>query len=328
MAAAPEPERPMTRTSSTRIAKTAQGTHTFEVAVDRGLGVGACVTSDTFAVGGHDWRVRFYPRGADARRENYVAVFLDLVSKGGVDVQVQVLFDFRLLNWATGVLSSVFSQTKLFKAARGPWGTNTFMQRGLLEASYLQDDRILIECEVTVVKRSLARETVEVRVPPSDLMLGDLGRLLETAVGADVAFKVKGEVSPVFKELLYGSTSETKKSVTIDDMEPVVFKALLRFIYTDSLPAMGELDGGEKNEELVWHLLVAAEKYAVERMKLICEEILCKQLDGKSVASTLALADKHHCSRVRDACVEFMRRECPAVYIDILEKAANKSHKV
>ncbi|WVZ94436.1 hypothetical protein U9M48_040327 [Paspalum notatum var. saurae] len=335
MAAAPAPERPMTRTSSTHIAETAQGTHAFEVAEESGLGAGTCVTSDTFAVGGHDWRVRFYPRGVDAPSQDYVAVFLDLVSRKGVDVEVQVLFEFRLLDWDTGAFSPMLSRTiKMSNAARVPWGSNAFMRRGLLESTFLQDDRILMECEVTVVKQSLVWETVEVRVPPSDRLLGDLGRLLESAVGADVAFMVKGEVfhahrivlsvrSPVFKELLYGSTSETTASLTIDDVEPVVFKALLHFIYMDSLPAMGELDG-EKNEELVWHLLVAAEKYAVERMKLICEEILCKQLDGKSVLSTLALADKHHCSGLRDACVEFMRRECPAVYIDILEKAANK----
>jgi speckle-type POZ protein len=57
------------------------------------------------------------------------------------------------------------------------------------------------------------------------------------------------------------------------------------------------------------------------------------------VATTLALADQHHCSRLKDACVEFiissnrmddvlasqgyvqLKRSCPDVLMDVLERA-------
>ena len=59
-------------------------------------------------------------------------------------------------------------------------------------ASYLQDDGCIgIGCDITVVRQSLVEETVEVQVPPSDLS-GDLRKLLESGVGADVTFEVKG----------------------------------------------------------------------------------------------------------------------------------------
>ncbi|CAO2163931.1 unnamed protein product [Urochloa humidicola] len=97
----------MRRTSSVYIAESAQGTHSFKVPMKPVPGgTGACVTSGTFCVGGHDWRIRCYPRGrSDTGCKNYVAVvFLDLLNEG---VEVQVPFDFRLLDRATGDFTSV-----------------------------------------------------------------------------------------------------------------------------------------------------------------------------------------------------------------------------
>jgi speckle-type POZ protein len=190
--------------------------------------------------------------------------------------------------------------------------------------------------------------TVEVQIPPSDLS-HNFGKLLETAEEADVTFDVKGEVfpahkivlaarSPVFKAELYGPMrGKPGQNITVEEMEPPVFKALLHFIYTDSLLSMDDLDGDE-TKDMIKHLLVAADRYAMERMKIECEGILCKSLDVETVATTLALADQHHCSRLRDACVEFimssnrmddvlasqgyvhLKRSCPAVLVDVLER--------
>jgi speckle-type POZ protein len=92
----------------------------------------------------------------------------------------------------------------------------------------------------------------------------------------------------------------------IEDMQPAVFRALLHFIYTDALPAMDHLVGGDKTE-MAKHLLVAADRYAMERMKLICESTLCKTLDAKSLVKTLALSDQHHCGKLKAACIEYIK---------------------
>ncbi|OEL30664.1 BTB/POZ and MATH domain-containing protein 1 [Dichanthelium oligosanthes] len=141
--------------------------------------------------------------------------------------------------------------------------------------------------------------------------------LLETGEGADVTFKVEEEIfhahkivlgirSPVFRAELYGLLGEqNREHITIEDMQPAIFKALLYFMYTDSLPEVDNL-GGDESEEMVKHLLVAAHRYGVDRMKVMCESILAKRLDVKSVAATLALADQYHCSELRDSCIEFI----------------------
>uniref|UniRef100_A0A0D9X5L2 BTB domain-containing protein n=1 Tax=Leersia perrieri TaxID=77586 RepID=A0A0D9X5L2_9ORYZ len=49
--------------------------------------------------------------------------------------------------------------------------------------------------------------------------------------------------SLVFKAELYGPIGDKmRQSVIVKDMQPVVFKMLLHFIYTDSLPSMDDLD--------------------------------------------------------------------------------------
>lgn len=89
-------------------------------------------------------------------------------------------------------------------------------------------------------------------VPPSDLDR-HLGDLLASGKGADVVFEVAGETfaahrwllasrSPVFGAELFGSMKEsgtgtgTADAIPIHDMEAQVFRALLQFAYTDSLP--------------------------------------------------------------------------------------------
>jgi speckle-type POZ protein len=72
------------------------------------------------------------------------------------------------------------------------------MKKNQLEASeYLRDDRLAIQCAVTVVKEtrvSEARTVPEIEVPPSDLV-ADMGRLLDQGDGADITFEVRGRAS-------------------------------------------------------------------------------------------------------------------------------------
>jgi speckle-type POZ protein len=82
-------------------------------------------------------------------------------------------------------------------------------------------------------------------------------------------------------ELCGGMKEKDMGRIIIGDMQPLpaVFDALLHFIYTDSLPAMNDLDRNDyQYHETIWHLLVAADRYAMERLKIICESILCKNI--------------------------------------------------
>jgi speckle-type POZ protein len=341
-----------TPTPTCTAAETACLTHSFKVVggfLHRDLGAGRYVRSAAFAVGGHRWCIRYYPGGSGEEYcKDYAAIFLELMSKSK-HAEATAHYDFRLVNQVTGVSSSLFTSKALFNDKRPALGIREFVKKSDLEAlGYLKDDCLEIECDVTVITGDV------IEVPPSDLA-EDLGKLMESEEGVDVTFKVKEVVfkahrivlamrSPVFKAELYGATREDDDGnrciVVVDDMEPAVFKALLHFIYTDCLPNMDDDIDGSEYEEMAKHLLVAAHRYGVAKMKLMSESILCKRLSVKEVANTLVLADQYHCSKLKDACVQFiesadrmddvaasqgyenLKRTCPALIVKLWEKSA------
>lgn len=366
--------RPRTRTASTSTVETARGTHAFKVdrySLHRGLCIGSFVRSATFGVGGYDWSIRFYPDGLPSSAD-YAAAFLELMSTDVAEVMAS--FDLRLVDQVTGQSTVLLDQgPKAFTSdvtknpsAVSAWGLPKLKKRSELEASsstFLRDDCLVIECDVTVpmgkpwVKKTAAAISpgfeFVVRVPPSDLS-DNLRRLLQEKQGADVTFKVRDEVfpahkiilamrSPVFSAEFFGpvavAAESTSQCVTIEDVNPDVFGALLHFVYTDTMPAMDELDAGER-KEMLRHLLVGADRYAMERLKLMCEASLCESIGVEDVADMAALADRHHCEALGHACAEFiassneneigdvvasqgyvhLKKTCPAVLVDMFEK--------
>lgn len=132
-----------------------------------------------------------------------------------------------------------------------------------------------------------------VAVPPPD-MHRHFEHLLLSGEGADVTLEVDGGTfrahrsilaarSPVFKAELFSPMEERTAStcVRIKDIEPRVFTVLLYFIYTDSLPDIAE---GE-TMAVAQHLLVAADRYSLERLKLMCEDKLCNYIGTSSVGT-------------------------------------------
>ncbi|KAF7022069.1 hypothetical protein CFC21_034908 [Triticum aestivum] len=224
------------------------------------------------------------------------------------------------------------------------------MKKSKLEVSpYLHSDRLTIECAITICTEA-PKSFAEVPLPPSDIT-DHLRKLWQRKEGSDVTFEVQGEAfpahkivlamrSPVFKEELYGALRENDMGcVIIGDMQPLVFEALLHFIYTDSLPTMDDLyQYQDEYKEIIGHLLVAADRYAMERLKIICESILCKNIDVKTVVTTLVLADQHHYNKLTDACIEFiaslgkvddiiashgyaeLKRTCPLALLELWKK--------
>ncbi|GJM84603.1 hypothetical protein PR202_ga00288 [Eleusine coracana subsp. coracana] len=92
-------------------------------------------------------------------------------------------------------------------------------------------------------------------------------------------------------------------TIRIGDMEAKVFKAMLHFIYTDSFPEMDK----EEQVAMLQHLLEAADRFNVQRMKLMCQDKLCRCIDASSVVTNLLLAKQHGCQALKEACFEFLK---------------------
>ncbi|GAB4843481.1 BTB/POZ and MATH domain-containing protein 1 [Ancistrocladus abbreviatus] len=131
--------------------------------------------------------------------------------------------------------------------------------------------------------------------------------------------------------------------IKVEDMEAPVFKAMLHFIYWDDLPDMQELAGLNSKGAttlMAQHLLAAADRYGLERLRLLCEAKLCEDVAINTAATTLALAEQHHCFHLKATCLkfiaspenlravmqtegfEYLKDSCPSVLTELLEYVA------
>ncbi|CAN1171077.1 BTB/POZ and MATH domain-containing protein 4 [Linum perenne] len=124
--------------------------------------------------------------------------------------------------------------------------------------------------------------------------------------------------SPLFQSKFYDN-GEDEKEIVITDLEPNVFKALLHFIYHDRL--IKDVDDSASNsarvssisDSLTAKLLAAADRYGLDRLRLMCESHLCKDISVDSVATILALADSYHATELKAVCLKFAAENLSAV---------------
>ncbi|VAH22933.1 unnamed protein product [Triticum turgidum subsp. durum] len=283
---------------------------------------GVLIKGCSFQAGGHRWAMKLYPNGCVPDDAGFVSVYLFL-DQADVARHVMLHLQFSLIDEADkqeharirAIKPCAFSGT-------GPtriWGRRRFIKWEDLEKSgHLKDDCFTIRCDSITAE---AADAPLIEVPSSNIS-EHLSHLLMTKVGADVMFEVGPETfvahrcvlasrSPVFMAQLFGPMKEgtMASAVQIQDMEQNVFKALLSFVYTDLMPEM-EAEGADV---VTWlrHLLAAADRFDLQRLKSMCEERLSKHIDLSSVTATLGLAAQHHCHGLKEACLEFLKVQSP-----------------
>ncbi|KAK1352610.1 BTB/POZ and MATH domain-containing protein 2-like [Heracleum sosnowskyi] len=354
--------------SSLSITETINGFHDFKImgySVSKGIGIGRYIASETFDVGGYSWAIYFYPDGKSVEDNSlYVSLFIALASEGN---DVRALFELTLMDQSGKENHKIHTHfgrpletgPYTLKYRGSMWGYKRFFKRTTLETSdYLKDDCLQVHCCVGVVKSHTEGPKIySIPVPVSDIGQ-HFGQLLESRRGTDVNFQVNGEIfaahklvlaarSPVFRAQLFGQMKDQNTEfINIEEMEVPVFKALLHFMYWDSLPDFEELTGLNSrwaSTVMFQHLLAAADQYGLERLRLLCEASLCDSVSIDTVSTTLALAEQHHCFQLKSVCLKFvampknlravmqtdgfdyLKDSCPSVLTELLEYVARFS---
>ncbi|OAY75942.1 BTB/POZ and MATH domain-containing protein 2-like [Ananas comosus] len=348
---------PLSYSSSTWTMEKVTGMHRFKIAeykLVRAMGAGWSVRSGIFNVGGYDWSLVCHPNGTseDTAHIFFVVFGLENDVADSVKVRVEIVFLDENGEPSRFLGDRFVQEFSRSHPRRGPAPLGRIPH--LEAAQFIQNDCLTIQCTVSILKSPHVQvlKTPSVAVPPSDLHR-QFGRLLEDGAGTDVTFQVGaggGEAfsahrcvlaarSPVFKAKFFGPMEgSSAERVKIDDIEPAAFKALLYFIYSDSLPPQMEEIDEESAVSMAQHLLVAADRYGLERLKILCEDKLCRGIDVNTVATTLAIADQHLCSQLKAACFDFvvssriltavmetdgfehLRMSCPSVVKELLKK--------
>jgi hypothetical protein len=86
----------------------------------------------------------------------------------------------------------------------------------------------------------------------------------------------------------------TTKKVEIKDLSPEIVEAMLLYIYTGDVPNL---------DELAVELLAAAEKYALEDLKGLCEQQLLSTLNMRNAVDHIFLADTFSMASLRKKAV-------------------------
>ncbi|RZC73427.1 hypothetical protein C5167_048904 [Papaver somniferum] len=338
-------------TSSKSINETVNGSHEYVIkgySLAKGMGVGKFIKSSAFTVGGYEWGIYFYPHGHSLAQKDFVSVFIVLLLCPSTDVRA--LFELKLLDQSGKGRHNVDShfdsplETGPFtlKSRGSIWGFPQSFKRSSLENSdFLKDDCLVIQCTVGVVgTRVEGGKHCAIPVPPSD-MIQSLKSLLESGTGSDVTFQVGDKKfkahklvvatrSLVFKAQFFGLVGNPDmKTVVIEDFDPIVFKAMLLFLYTDELPEAHELFDSDPrctSTTVVQHLLAAADRFDLARLKLMCEAKLCEEIttdtgNNADLSRTTPLHATQN-SVMQSEGFAYLEESCPSLLLELLETVA------
>ena len=277
--------------------------------------------------------IKYYPNGSTEAKDDDISLYLFLKSKSVVKAQ----FGFTILDQSGCALA--FNETSEFRSFKTDsyWGYPSFVKKAVLESN-IKNDCFIIKCVVTVFKDFPVEPTANIVIPivptehiviPPGNIQQQLGHLLDNGNGADVTFEVDGQIlcahkcilatrSPVFLAQFFGPMKEkSDATIKIEEMEAPVFKEMLHFIYNDSFPELEEKEGSDEKQEtklMAQELLVAANRYGLERLKVICEKKLCGSINTMpcnsvktgEVVTLLVFAGRHGCNHLKAVCLKFL----------------------
>lgn len=278
--------------------------------------MGEVLKSSTFSAGQNDklkWCLRVNPKGLDEESKDYLSLYLLLVSCNKSEVRAK--FKFSILNAKREETKAMESQ-RAYRFVQGKdWGFKKFIRRDFLldeQNGLLPDDKLTLFCEVSVVADSVnisgQANAVQFKVPDCRLS-DDLGQLYESSQFADVTLACEGREfhcvkallvarSQVFAAMFEHDMEEAKHNrVEVKDVDSEVMDQMLRFIYTGKAPDL---------ERMAAELLAAADKYALDRLKVMCEEALFNSLSVDNVSEVLILADLHSAEQLKAQAIEFI----------------------
>lgn len=276
---------------------------------------GESLQSSEFSAGPHDkvkWRLTLFPRGTESKCEDYVSLFVLLNSCDNAKVDAELEFSVVKANGQQTISRSPGCHSF---ASGTDWGYHNYAKRALLFDSadeILPDDKLTIHCGITVfqdtVNVSGQTITMALTVPKCQL-LESLDNMFECHKFSDVTLRVGGNEipahrnilsarSPVFAAMFEHDMSERAQSrVDITDLNYETVREAVRFVYTGRAP---------KIDELAEDLLIAADKYALDRLKAMCEEKLCSKLSVENAAEFLTLADVHSAHQLKAHALNFI----------------------
>eukprot|EP01018_Ginkgo_biloba_P019064 Gb_20271 [translate_table: standard] len=104
--------------------------------------------------------------------------------------------------------------------------------------------------------------------------------------------------SPVFKAMLENEMQESRsRTIKITDFSYEVLRSFVHYLYTaEACP----------DEQMVYDLLVLAEKYQVKHLKTVCEKFITSKVNSDNAIMSFAFAHQHNAKHLREAALSLI----------------------
>lgn len=230
-----------------------------------------------------------------------------------------------------------------------PTGVFGLTHQQLMKSEWVADDVLTVKLQIEVRTEKPPEEKCEdagdMVEEPSSLLIHNLLALLDSGANSDVTFMVQGEAvqahSPILSaqskvlqtQFACGMQESTSKSVTIEDCEPLVFKAFLRYLYSDRFSALenvlqAKMDDGTASGDsslagssmkgaaitpAMQQLLALAHKYDLARLQAWCERTLKSNISIDNVCPMLCQAHLYTATNLEKKCLEVIQHNMTEV---------------
>ena len=180
-----------------------------------------------------------------------------------------------------------------------------------LSSQLLPNDNLTIVCDVTIFgERKPVLYCNEEQLENGDVSQ-DLGNAFTSKELCDVQLQCGEKIfdchkvilsarSPVFRAMFQAEMEEKKTNkVDINDLDPDILAEMLHFIYTGKTPKLDDFAG---------QLLGVADRYQIEKLKIICEEFLCMSLNVENCVDLLITGDLYNADNLKRFSLKFISR--------------------
>ncbi|CAD5210270.1 unnamed protein product [Bursaphelenchus xylophilus] len=286
---------------------------------------GICMRSRAFkdeSMPDISWQLCLYPGGKREENKNNVSLFLKMsTSHASKEFTVRAEYCFYFMDDNNkSKFNNVNTGDFKVKPTKGShsWGLRNIPRAKVIN-SVRSDDSLHIVCEIqTVPDFNRVPPVVYKKESPinqSQLMRDFVGRfhdMYETGEGSDFVIECQGREFAVHKFVLMAhsevlramfkhSMEETKNGrMKLLDACPEAVAHMLYYMYSGALPQEFEYEHASP-------LMQIADKYALDQLKMLCQEKLIQRLNASNVITMLIMADYQNAPLLMDACIPVIK---------------------
>lgn len=230
----------------------------------------------------------FYPNGLDLNSEGHASVYLSL-PEDSILRKHKTIFKLQFAQDSPKPILCEKSIEVFDIPKRTKVGCDKFVKLCNTMCTFK------LRCEVYVVPE----QTLQV-----NKLSIDMADLFKTMKFADITLVVDNKKFPAHKAILATRSSAfdamlepTSNCVEINDITADILVEMLNFIYTGQAP---------NRKKLAVELLAAADKYALEDLKMLCVQEICLSISVETAAAKLQLADLYNLGDFKKQTPDFI----------------------